>query len=477
MNKEKEKMPSHKTASTSSHKTSEKRPSSTGSSAAKKVVSKTAASKQAPKSGSYKPATNELNRRTVSRSAKRTVDSEKASSKPAVTRKRKKKKEPPKILKNLPAALRFALKLSCVILGLVVIVAVATAVSGWSVGDIISHSAQAISDWKAMQGSGEDFPVTLSGSLSVKQEKLASGIAVLTDTSLTVYSKNGNTARNQAHFMANPALAAEGNYAVVYDIGGDRWRFETAAKTLCTGEADYSIVSASVARSGYFVLVCSDDERHSAIYVYNRSGSKVFGWKSADYYITTAALSANGSYLTVCGLNAEGGILKSAVITFDVFGKKEIAREAFSDSLLLDVRYLKSGKAVVIGENSILTVSENGKKISVSHLNDYINSYDFDYDSGVVYCTSAVEGSLTKTLTALDTKGRERFSEEITCNVTDVCISSDYVCVLSQGFGALYTIGGKQIKEFDVTVDAKKIAIIKDKAYILCNTVLRRESF
>ncbi len=457
MNKEKDKVTSHKTASS--------RQPSRGGSNAKKVVSKAAS----------KPVTQELNRRSSSDGAKRTSSAQTSSRKKS-TRKKSSKRKTPEFLRNLPTAARFLLKLGCVVLVLVLIVSIWTAVSGWAMGDLFSHSVQVVKDWGAYGGQGNDFPLTLSGSHSIKQEKIGDGLAVLTDTTLTIYGKNGHTARSQAHYMANPALAAESSYALVYDIGGDRWRFETASETLCTGEADSSILYASVSRSGYFVLVCSDDNYHSSVAVYNRSGDKIFGWKCANYYITSAAINSNSTLLTVCGLNAEGGLIKSAVYVLDITDRNELTVETFSDELLLDVCYLKSGKAVVIGSDSIITVSEKGDSIEALPLDNRVVAYDFDYSSGVVYCTSPVEGSSIAVLTALDTEGRQRFSQQLSCYITDVAISSDYVSVLSQGFGAVYSIEGSELREFEVTVDAKKIELIGDYSFILCNTVLRREN-
>ncbi len=467
---DKEKVITRKTSQSSTRATASDKGNSSRSSVsnAKKTVSKAA-----------KPAANELNQRRSSSGAKRTTSTQSASPKRKTSKKKKSVKNNSRlsvVFEKLPSAARFLLKILGVILGLVLIITIWTSVTGWSFSDLCSHGVQSVKDANALSGRGSDFPLTLSGSHSIKQEKVGNSIAVLTDTSLTFYSQKGNMARSQAHYIANPALAAESNYALVYDIGGDRWRFETASSTLSFGKAEYSILSGNVSRSGYFSLVCSDAERHSSVYVYDRSGAKIFGWKSADYYITASALSGNGSKLIVCGLNVENGILKSTAVIFDVFDSKETAREIFSDTLLLDVKYLKSGKAVIIGEEHIITVSKDGRSFETDFLGEDVTAYDFDYNSGLVYCTSPVEGSSMTTVTALDTNGNQRFSQELSCNVTDIALSSDYVSVLSQGYTDVYTIGGKHIKKEETAVDAKKISIIKDNVFILCNTVLRRES-
>ncbi len=462
MDKEKEKNgSSHSRKASAEH-------SSSGKSAAKKVVSK------ASNSG-YRPATSELNQRRTSAGSKRTTGSGSPVRKKKKTKKKASKNTVSKLLQNFPSAVRFLIKLLCIIVFISLIVTIWTSVTGWSLRDLCSHGVQSVKDFGTLSGHSSDFPLTLSGSLSIKQKEVGRGLAVLTDNSVSFYGRKGNLARNQAHYMANPTLAAESNYVLVYDIGGDRWRFETASSTLCFGKAESTILSGNVSRSGYFSLVCTDSERHSAVAVYDRSGSKVFGWKSADFYITASALSSSGKKLAVCGFNAEQGILKSTVIVFDVFGNKEISREFFSDSLLLDVGYLKSGKAIIIGEDNIITVSKDGRHFDSVDLKNDITAYDYSYNNGLVYCTSPIEGSSITSLVALDTNGNERFSQDITCNAIDVSISSDYVCVLSQGFVSAYTIGGKHISDYDTTVDSKKITVIRNNIMILCNTVLRRQ--
>lgn len=457
----------NKNRAVSSHKFTAER-ASVKSNAAKKVVSKSAATGKSAVTGQYR-------KRAASDGSKRTTNSPAArQGKSDTKRSAVKSGKKTGFMKKLPGTVRFFIRLACVVVILVIIVSIWTGVSGWALSDLLSHGIQNIKDFSALSGKAESFPITLNGSISIKQEKLDNAIAVLTDNSVTIYNKNGHMARTQAHYMASPALAAAGNYALIYDIGGSKWRFESASGTILSGESEYNILSAAVSESGYFALVCVSDDAHSGIYVYNRSGKKIFGWNCVNYYITAAALSNSGRKLTVCGLNAENGMLKSAVYVLDVENSKEISLTTFTDELLLDVDYLKSGMAIVVGENSIITVSEDGGTVEEAFSDNIVTAYDFEYGSGFVYCTSPVEGSGLTTLTVLDTEGRQRFSEKLSCNITDVALSSDYVCLLSQGSAMTYTIGGKKIADFDVTVDAKRIDIIKDKAYVLCNTVLRR---
>ncbi len=453
--------------SVSSHKTAAER-TQPKNDVAKKVVSKAGAVGRNSVTGEYR-------KRAASDGSKRTTNSREVrrDTKDAKNINGKNGKVAD-FFKGLPTTVRFLIKLVGVVALIAVVVSIWTGVSGWSLGDLISHGVQNVKDFNALNGKGESFPITLNGSISLKQEKLDNALAVLTDNSVTIYGKNGHMARNQAHYMASPALAAAGNYALVYDIGGSKWRLETASGTLLSGESEYNILSAAVSESGYFALVCVGDDAHSGVYVYNRTGKKIFGWNCVNYYITTAALSGSGRKLTVCGLNAENGMLKSAVYVLDVEKSREISLTTFSDEILLDVGYLKSGMAIVVGENSIITVSENGDTVEKAFSGNKITAYDFEYGSGFVYSTSPIEGSGLTTLTALDTEGRQRFSEQLSCNVTDVALSTDYICLLSQGSAVSYTIGGKRLGEFDVTVDAKRVDIIKDKVYILCNTVMRR---
>lgn len=373
---------------------------------------------------------------------------------------------------NISKTAKTVIRLAAVTLLLILAVSMWTSFSGWTFSETVDSIRLSFRDSGAMRGGAKKFPVPLSGTTAIKAEKLAGGTAVLTDTAMTVYSKKGMAAINSPHYMANPAMSTAGHYALVYDVGGERFRVETASGTISTGRTENNIISASIARCGRYAIVSEESTRLSQVYVYNSDGNALFGWHSADYYINSVALSDSGKYLTVCGLNASNGMICSAVIVFSIDDNAEIARQVFEDELLLDVGYTKSGCAIAVGEKRVICISEDAKTINKTELGSKVCAYDIDSESGAAVCTSDIDCAVLK---VFDTKGRERFTAKTDDAVTDVSMANNHVCVLLQGTAQVYNGSGELKQSFTTAVDANRVLTLGDKAYIMCNTVLRME--
>ena len=385
------------------------------------------------------------------------------------TGEQKQKKTDTSISKTAKAVIR----LVAVALILILTVSMWTSFSGWTFNETVDSIRLSFRDMSAMRGSAKKFPVPLSGTIAIKEEKLAGGTAVLTDTAMTVYNKKGMAAIITPHYMANPAMHTNGHYALVYDVGGERFRVETASGTLTTGKTESNIISACIARCGRYAIVSEESTRLSQVYVYDSDGNALFGWHSADYYINSVALSDSGKYLTVCGLNASEGVICSAVIVFSIDDNAEIARQVFEDELLLDVGYTKSGCAIAVGEKKVICISDDAKTINKTELGSKVCAYDIDNESGAAVCTSDIDCSV---LRVFDTRGRERFTAKTDDAVTDVSMSGNHVCVLLQGAAKVFNSSGDLKQSFTTAVDANKVITIGNKAFILCNTVLRMEA-
>lgn len=464
--KEKRGAPSVKRTGTSSHRSESgtSRRSSTQKSAQKSTRSASESTgtkkrESAPKSEKTSSAKSTSASSKSSEKESKITTSAKSGTSSAARSKKKKKSSTKTVL----------LRSAAVVLVVLIVVIIGTTSVDWSFTAI----KQRINDIGPMTGSGSEYPLPISGSLSSRIDKIAGGYAVLTDTTLSIYNKAGKTAFSQAHFMANPAMHTNGHYAVVYDVDGKKYRLESPSGTIAEGSTELQICAANVSRCGRFTVITRGESYESLVFVKTRLGEDIFGWQSLDCYITAGALSDSGKRLIVTGISTADGILRSSIMVFDVDNNKLLAQQTFDNVLLYDVGFTTADYAFAVGDNAVILCTDDGDEITTLR-NSSVSAYNIDSESGAVFCFSEVEGADEGTIIAYDTKGRERFTQTLTKAPISVCTSRNYICVLEQG--ALQSIGkdGTLLEKQSVTADAKGVAVLGSECIVMCNTVIAK---
>ena len=316
-----------------------------------------------------------------------------------------------------------------------------------------SNIAQCASDAPAMSGTGGGFPATVSGGGITQIDELADGVAVLSDTSFTVYNSSSKEAASRAHFMSSPAMNAAGRYAVLIDVGGKHYRLETISKTLVNGTTDNNLLSCAASRNGRFALVMQGGAQSSGmistVEVYDRNGEWLHRWSSSDCYVTGAALSADGKYLAMCGLSAKGGIFESVVIVQKVGAEGDLARYTRSDNVYFSLGYTSTGTLFAIGSKVVLSVSDYSGESSEYALDGEPAAADIDYDSGAAVYTTQVAESDSGSLVVFDTYGQVRYKNDIPLYGVAVSLSESGCCVLGRGELRGYRLDGGLLGTWD----------------------------
>lgn len=329
-----------------------------------------------------------------------------------------------------------------------------------------ANFTQCARDNMAMCGSGDGFPSTINGSRAASIDSMGSAIALLSDTALTIYNESANETAVRTHFMSSPAMKTAGRYAVIVDLGSTDYRVEAIAETIATGDTDFPILSCAVSHNCSYAMVMQGSSRGeawlSSVEVFDRAGTSIHTWHCIDWYLTDAALSADGKYLALSGIDASEGELSSVVIVQEVGVDEIIATYPMDDNFYLHLEYSNDGTLFAIGSKVLTVITENGSERKNIEYTGDITAYDVCFDGGVAVCT---ENELNSTLTIYDVRGRERCSATLDYVVQNISLSDEACAALGEGSLTALRLDGTVIGTSEANATVGGLLLMDRSAY------------
>ena len=245
-----------------------------------------------------------------------------------------------------------------------------------------------IEEWFSGGEGGDGFPVEITGSDVVDMATVKNHLALLTYTELLLYNDNGGEVARRSHGYADPLLKTAGEYALVAELGGTRFRLETRRATLLDVISDqqakeedrpipldeplsYPIVSAAVGADGTVAVVTTASQSTtSELVVYSKKGKRLLTYKNKDLQAVDVAVSEDGKTVAAVCLSAEGGAMKS---TLQVFRLGEDQPKVYTDTdvMLFAVDIFPGGTVIAAGDSAVWVVNPTGTLFNKQTYADY----------------------------------------------------------------------------------------------------------
>ncbi len=304
---------------------------------------------------------------------------------------------------------------------------------------------------------GGGFPAEGDFSTVLQAENMGSGLAVLTQDSLDVYSPTAKKVFSYSHSMKNPVISSSANRSVIYEANRTSLKVANNHSILFQQEMANNIIHACISDSNRIAVTTRSDSYNGEVSVYNYNMDKRFTWYCATGFPIYSVLSDSGRTLAVTTVQTVDGILQTDIFVIDaakggekfritsgdyprklIFLNDNKLLVAYSDSVeLWDTaaagktgEYLFSGDSLLAVENAdpyialvhggysrgssatlvllgrdfsrkfTATVPENVKDISVSRSRVYVlgreNLYEYDYAGNLMNTSPA--GALSRQL-------------------------------------------------------------------------------
>jgi hypothetical protein len=241
-----------------------------------------------------------------------------------------------------------------------------------------------------------------------------------------IYTDNqGHTIWNATYEMTAPAVDTCGEYLIIYDKNGTEVEVMNETGNVTDITSSYPITSAKVSKDGS-VAALMQDGTVAHISLYN-SRAKVIA--SGEIHMNKGgfplaiALSPNGDRLMVslAGLTKKG---IGTTINFYSFGKagkdkidNMVASYEYPGTLIPDIDYFDSGRAVAIGTDKIMLYSSAEKPDVLKTIKPEIEMKSVFHNEGYVgyICSKKQEdGKLKETAEVYSQRGFHRYSKTLT---------------------------------------------------------------
>lgn len=259
---------------------------------------------------------------------------------------------------------------------------------------------------------------------------LGGSLAILSEGRLQVLNEHSEVAYSATvHFLA-PALSANGDTAVGYDIGGDTVYVLSPLGLRWQKTVPGAVLEASVADNGN-VVVCHEQSGHKgAVTVYDSVGEPVFAYGSASRFLMTGALSRDGNTLAAITMGQETGVFESFLTLYRTDSDKAVASAAVCPGIVYDLCPFDSGFCAV-AEEGLYWLDKNGTATATYPYNGLFlrRCQVSDGNFAAVLLSRYRTGSETELIT-VDGEGNELGGITLSREVLDLSASGRYVAVL-----------------------------------------------
>lgn len=239
---------------------------------------------------------------------------------------------------------------------------------------------------------------------------------------LEIISPGGDTVQSTSLKYLRPAMEISEKYILVYDLSGNSYSVFNAFSPVYEEELDYPISCAAVSDTGLWLIVTSDAQYKSVVYIYDRSMERAYIYRTNDKYIFDAVLMGEDFMLLTA--TAEGGFYKTELLMGNV--RSESMTTVYSASGVYPVRcgVFNGGVAAVLEDR--IAVIEDG---SVTEYSLKGNIAAIDIGNGTVAAATENEGRFSLFVLC----GDERYTADLEGKRTDISACPGGVLILSSG--------------------------------------------
>lgn len=275
---------------------------------------------------------------------------------------------------------------------------------------------------------------------------MGSSLAIASTTGLQVLDGNGKSTLREVFSMTEPAVCANDDRCVFYDVGGTAIRVVSGGKSSTLTQKD-PLTSVSLNSEGYLAVTGQEDGYKGCVTVYDPDLKAVYEWYSGSGYPLDAAVSPDSANLAVLTAGASG----SEIHLFALNSEKETATVQISNDLAFRLHYSKNGDFCVLSQKSLSFYTPGGKQLdSFSFGSNTLDNYEFGSDMTVVALGKYVSGGSTE-LTSFGQDGKKLGTVTLAESPTALSSQGRKLLVLTSDSAVVYDSALRVQKSAEVT--------------------------
>ena len=200
------------------------------------------------------------------------------------------------------------------------------------------------------------------------------GLAVASREGISIYSAKGRELFSASHQYGNPILETSSKYALLYDGGGKQYSLYNSFSKVAEETLEYPILKASIASSGEYALLTSSDEYRSVLRVFRGDG-KIFDYNFASAYVTSIAISDDGTKVAACIIDARGDSMQSEIRVYNVGSAEYKSVVTGFSGMPYEIAFLEGGGICAVSSEGVNVFSSGLKLVGEYYGENGIHSY------------------------------------------------------------------------------------------------------
>lgn len=314
--------------------------------------------------------------------------------------------------------------------------------------------------WREMfgdPGTDEFFFESASGGQVADMDM---GLAVAAGSGLYVYDKEGELTFSRLYSYQDPAMAVEGDYGAVWNVGGDKVIFFTKKGIIKELSFENPVISASVNDLGYLAVCTEESGYYGSVTVYNYEATAIYRWYAGSGRVLSAKVGGRDRLLVVTvGVGGSG-------IKLMGLDSETTAAEYTYEGLIIDAAFTDAGFVAVTDNKLIGLDGELKADWEYGFIDRYLTHCSIRPGAIALGLSDYLVGG-HKRIVTLSAEGVETAVMELTGEITDMSLMYDKVAVLTGGEAILYDRELNEKGRYECDPGAEHI-VIRDDSTVLC---------
>lgn len=317
---------------------------------------------------------------------------------------------------------------------------------------------------------GNSYPVRLSGGTLLSSTNQGNHLFLVSTTNFECYNNNGKNIFSYQHGYQSPLLVVSDARTLLFDQSGKNYSIHNLNRELFKGQTENAILSADIARNGYYAIATLSDSYSSQVSVYNNKNEKIYEWYCSDYIINSVVLAPNGKTIGVSAVSASNGAFISKIY---VIGYDSATPKATFDYNGMVYSLKKSGTKgfSCVLENSVDFFTWKKYKTNSFTTEDTI-IISKNYKANTLLVTGRLANKNENLITIFDSSGKQKYSFNFSSIINSIEYKGSQIYILSENNIYHYSLTGEFISKtpvdfgtrYIVPVSQKEMAIINDNS-------------
>ena len=295
------------------------------------------------------------------------------------------------------------------------------------------------------------------------------GIITVSSTDMTIYTATGRRTLYLNDSFVSPQISVSKKYAVVYDLGGNKYSVYNSFARVGGETLKYPISYVSVADNGWFAIVSRDAEHASVVYLYDDDLQlrNTYSFASANVFFVD--INNKGNRLAIFKTETALDKFSTSVMVCEPDQDSSIFNVVISDGIPYGGGFMESGELQLASTDGYYVIDQSSGKI--------LKEYDFEgrsanqvsvTEEGTAISLSNNKGVVNNSILVFDKNGDLIYNTNIDSGMLDIEYHSGYVFInLGESISRINVKNG-DITEVKIFEKGSDIIVYDSNNILLC---------